>query len=64
MVIFTSLAVFFQQNETGLGSWEVGKVSSVFIFLKYLLLELIFMDTKGLLTRNGSNKYFYRDNNS
>lgn len=64
MVIFTSLAVLFQQSETGLGSWEVGKVSSVFIFLKYLLLELIFMDTKGLLTRNGSNKYFYRDNNS
>lgn len=64
MVIFTSLAVFFQQSKTGLGSWEVGKVSSVFIFLKYLLLELIFMDTKGLLTRNGSNKYFYRDNNS
>lgn len=62
MVIFTALAVFFQQSEIGLGSWEVGKVLSVFISVKYLLLELVFMDTKGLFTRHGSNKYFNRDN--
>lgn len=32
--------------------------------LKYMLLELVVMDTKGLLTKNGSNKYFTGDNNS
>lgn len=41
-----------------------GKVLNILITVKYMLLELVVMDAKDLLTKNGSNKYFNRDNNS